>query len=194
MTRSSTSSSPVAARSLPGVAQGLSRIRQAIGLLRPAEQTGGARSQRDDVRDAVLTVLAEQPVNGYQIVRALEERSSGAQVAGGVRPSAGAVYPTLQLLADEGLATAAESDGTKMYTLTASGRAAAAAAAAARDHAASEVPLRVPERRGAIARAGAQLAQAVALAAQSGSAQQVADAAAVLDEARRAIHSILARY
>ncbi|WP_375399526.1 PadR family transcriptional regulator [uncultured Amnibacterium sp.] len=192
MTRSSTSSSPVAPRPLPGVAQGLSRVRQAIDLLRnPAEQPGGARPERGDVRAAVLTVLAEQPMNGYQIVRTLEERGRGAQVADGVRPSAGAVYPTLQLLADEGLATAAEEDGKKIYTLTASGR---VAAQAAQNRAPSEVAGRMPERRGAIARSGAQLAQAVALVAQSGTAQQVADTAAVLDEARRNIHSILARH
>lgn len=192
MTGSSTSSSPSAPRPGSGVARGLSGLRQAIDVLRhPAEQRdGGHRSDRGDVRAAVLAILAEQPASGYQIVRALQERGRGARGVA-VRPGAGSVYPTLQLLADEGLATAAEAGGRKTYTLTTSGR---VAATVAQNRAPSEVPGGVPERRGAIARAGAQLAQAVALAAQSGTAQQVADTAAVLDQARRTIHSILARH
>jgi hypothetical protein len=42
-------------------------------------------------------LLAERPMHGYQIIREIEERSGGSW-----KPSAGSVYPTLQLLADEG--------------------------------------------------------------------------------------------
>jgi DNA-binding PadR family transcriptional regulator len=143
--------------------------------------------RHDAVRDAVLLVLAEQPSTGYAIVRTLEERGGGAGT-----PRAGAVYPTLQLLADEGLATAAEIDGKKRYTLTTAGY---AAAETARDLPAGPdgSATRTPERRGAIARSGAQLAQAAALAAQTGTPEQVAATAAALDEARRRIIAILAR-
>src|SRR4051794_24787319 len=59
---------------------------------------GGRRSRRGDVRAAILALLAEQPRHGYEIIREIGERSGGFW-----RPSPGSVYPTLQLLADEGL-------------------------------------------------------------------------------------------
>src|SRR5690606_29811867 len=55
---------------------------------------------RGDVRTAILVLLAEQPRHGYELIRAIEERSGGMWV-----PSPGSVYPTLQALEDEGLAT-----------------------------------------------------------------------------------------
>src|SRR5215204_3656251 len=79
---------------------------------------GGTRMGRGDVRTAVLALLAEKPMHGYQIIREIEERSSGSW-----KPSPGSVYPTLQLLTDEGLISAEESDGRKTYSLTEAGRA-----------------------------------------------------------------------
>src|SRR5690606_22805607 len=58
----------------------------------------GQRKARGDVRAAILVLLAEEPMHGYQIIREIEARSRGAW-----KPSAGSVYPTLQLFADEGL-------------------------------------------------------------------------------------------
>jgi DNA-binding PadR family transcriptional regulator len=167
--------------------RGLSAAREVLDELRsPGRRHVPVSPRRDDVREAVLLVLAEQPSTGYAIVRTLEERGGAAPT-----PRAGAVYPTLQLLADEGLATAAETDGRKLYTLTTAGY---AAAEAVRDRPATDegFATRTAERRGAIARSGAQLAQAAALAAQTGTPEQVADTAAALDEARRRILAILA--
>ena len=166
----------------------MTALRQVISTLQPpAEPRGGIRIDRGDVRAAVLVTLIDRPMNGYEIVRTLEQRGSGART-----PGAGSVYPMLQLLVDEGLATAAEEDGRKRYTLTASGR---GAAEAARDRAvpAEALETRVPERRGALVKAGAQLAQAITVVGQSGTPGQVADAVAVLDEARRKLYAILAR-
>src|SRR5690349_19144519 len=81
------------------------------------EKRAGSRVSRGDVRAAVLALLAEQPMHGYQIIREIEERSGGSW-----KPSAGSVYPTLQLLADEGLISAEESNGRKTYSLTEAGR------------------------------------------------------------------------
>ena len=67
---------------------------------------GGARMGRGDVRAAVLALLAESPMHGYQIIHEIEERSGGSW-----KPSPGSVYPTLQLITDEGLVTAAEANG-----------------------------------------------------------------------------------
>ena len=73
----------------------------------------GGRMRRGDIRTALLSVLNEGPGHGYDIMRRLEEKSAGAW-----RPSAGSVYPTLQQLEDEGLATSAESEGKRVYTIT----------------------------------------------------------------------------
>jgi DNA-binding PadR family transcriptional regulator len=63
-------------------------------------------------------VLAEGPGHGYDVIQRLEDKTGGAW-----RPSPGSVYPTLQLLADEGLAQSVERDGKRVYELTDSGRA-----------------------------------------------------------------------
>ena len=57
--------------------------------------------RRGTVRDAILRVLAEQPMHGYQVMQELSERTGGRW-----QPSAGSIYPTLQQLEDEGLVTA----------------------------------------------------------------------------------------
>jgi DNA-binding PadR family transcriptional regulator len=72
---------------------------------------------RGDVRTAILVLLAEQPRHGYDLIKAIEERSSGSW-----SPSAGSIYPTLQSLEDEGLITIALIDGRKTASLTAAGR------------------------------------------------------------------------
>ena len=59
----------------------------------------GGRMRRGDIRTAVLAILAEGPGHGYEVMQRLEEKTNG-----GWRPSPGSVYPTLQLLEDEGLA------------------------------------------------------------------------------------------
>src|SRR3954451_22147487 len=91
---------------------------QAFEQLRSTfEKKVGSRMGRGHVRAAVLSLLAEKPMHGYQIIREIEERSGRSW-----KPSAGSVYPTLQLLADEGLITAEESNGRKPYSLTDAGR------------------------------------------------------------------------
>lgn len=179
------------ARQESGVARGLAGIREVIDELRPNAPRGPVvGTDRSDVRDAVLGVLAEQPANGYRIVRILEERGSGDRT-----PGAGAVYPTLQLLDDEGLVTAEDRDGRKVWSLTAAGRAAAEGAEDRRDGAGPSSPSSSSRTGGrlAIVRSGSQLAQTVALAAQTVTPQQVGEVVAVLDDARRRILSVLAR-
>jgi len=74
--------------------------------------------RRGDIRTAVLAVLTEGPGHGYDVMQRLEDKTEGAW-----RPSPGSVYPTLQLLADEGLARSVERDGKRVYELTDAGRA-----------------------------------------------------------------------
>lgn len=151
------------------------------------ERKVGARMGRGDVRAAVLALLAETPMHGYQIIHEIEERSGGAW-----KPSPGSVYPTLQLLADEGLITATESNGRKTYSLTDEGT---KQAEAATDKSAPWEAQNAEHggRKSALPKAGIDLAQAVGQVGRSGSAEQVAEAIAVLDDARRKIYAILAK-
>ena len=84
----------------------------------------GGRGQRLNVRAALLALLLERPMHGYEMIQELDTRTGGIW-----RPSPGSVYPTLQLLEDEGLIEAEATGGRKRYTLTEAGRAEAEAAA-----------------------------------------------------------------
>jgi DNA-binding PadR family transcriptional regulator len=79
---------------------------------------GRGRAHRGDVRTALLLLLAEQPMHGYQLMQAITDRTSGAW-----RPSPGAIYPTLSQLEDEGLITTLAQGGRKLATLTDTGQA-----------------------------------------------------------------------
>jgi len=69
-----------------------------------------------ELRLALLSLLADGPQHGYQLMRLLESRSGGLYHA-----SAGSVYPTLQQLEDEGLARSEALDGKRVYRLTPDG-------------------------------------------------------------------------
>jgi DNA-binding PadR family transcriptional regulator len=148
---------------------------------------GAKRMARGDVRAAVLALLAEQPMHGYQIIQEIEERSGGAW-----KPSAGSVYPTLQLLADEELIVAAELNGRKTYSLTDAGRAEAESAADRPAPWASPSPNSMEHHR-ALSKAAVELAAAAAQLGRNGTPEQVTQAVSVLDEARRGLYSILAQ-
>ena len=150
----------------------------------------GPRVRRGDVRAAILDLLSEgQPWNGYQIIQEI-----GARTQGVWRPSAGSVYPALQQLEDEALirAEAAGEDRRRMYTLTEEGRAYVEAHA-------DELRASWDAVTGSVDAADVQLmetirqvAVAVTQVAQAGSAAQVAQAAKVLTDTRRALYRILA--
>ncbi len=61
----------------------------------------------------ILQYLKDKPCYGYEIIRALEERLQGLYV-----PSAGTVYPRLQMLEERGYVTSVERDTKKVYTIT----------------------------------------------------------------------------
>jgi DNA-binding PadR family transcriptional regulator len=87
-------------------------------------QRRGGRGQRPNVRPAILALLLERPMHGYEMIQELESRTGGIW-----RPSPGSIYPTLQLLEDEGLIEAEANGGRKRYTLTDAGRSEAETAA-----------------------------------------------------------------
>ncbi|MET0388480.1 MAG: PadR family transcriptional regulator [Polyangiales bacterium] len=76
------------------------------------------RADRGGVRYLVLDAIGERDRHGYEIIQAIEERSSGQY-----RPSPGVIYPTLQLLEELGHAKVAERDSRKVYAITDEGRA-----------------------------------------------------------------------
>ena len=146
----------------------------------------GRRARRGDVRTALLAVLAEQPMHGYDIIRDLDERSGGMW-----RPSPGSIYPTLQMLEDEGLVASEERDGKRVYSITEAGRA--------------EVEERRKRGGGDRWDVGApgegfvglrdavfQLGAAAMQVAQAGSAEQVERAKRIVADARRGLYRILA--
>ncbi|WP_346925319.1 PadR family transcriptional regulator [uncultured Arthrobacter sp.] len=160
---------------------------QAVEELRSRfEKRSGSRAGRGEVRAAVLALLAERPMHGYQIIREIEERSGGSW-----KPSAGSVYPTLQLLADEGFISAEESNGRKIYSLTEAGRedVAGADASALWDSTAPASGTGFA----ALPKAGLELAQAASQVGRTGTPEQVQEAVTVLDDARRRLYAILAR-
>jgi DNA-binding PadR family transcriptional regulator len=143
----------------------------------------GPMVRRGDVRAAILILLTEQPMHGYEIIGQLAERSGGIW-----RPSAGSVYPTLQQLEDEGLVKGEERDGRNVYSLTDGGK--TAAAEAAKNPAPWEIP-------GASEAAGLrdlifQVGVAASQVSHVGSAGSIEQARAVLAEARRSLYRLLA--
>ena len=145
---------------------------------------GRPRVSRGDVRSAILHLLAEEPMHGYQIMQEISDRTGGIW-----QPSPGSVYPTLQQLEDEDLVRAEEQDGKKTYTLTDAGRAKVESEGAP--------PW---ERFGgdahdaihALREAGFQVGAAVMHVARAGSEAQVNRAKQILENARREIYKILA--
>ena len=71
---------------------------------------------RGDLKYVILRLLKERPMHGYEVMRALEEESGGWY-----RASAGSVYPTLQMLEDQGYVRIVEEDGKKVYHITPEG-------------------------------------------------------------------------
>src|SRR4051795_11593993 len=145
------------------------------------------RMRRGDVRAALLVLLAEEPRNGYGLMQEIERRSDGVW-----RPSPGSVYPALQQLEDEELVRTVEQEGRKLFELTDAGRAHVAERgdelAAPWDAVRDDVAEGRRELGGLIR----QLAMAMTQVVAAGSDAQVAEAARVLKDARRALYEILA--
>ena len=148
---------------------------------------GRGRGKRGDVRAGILKLLAERPMHGYEMIQEIAERSQNLW-----RPSPGSVYPTLQLLVDEGLLVARESEGSKkLFELTEEGRAAAdkietppweEIAEGWKDEAPGHVNLRA---------AVGQLMGAVAQSAYATDEEQQQRIVDIVNNARREIYGIL---
>jgi len=147
----------------------------------------GRRAGRGDIRAAILLLLAEEPMHGYQLIQQIGERSGGTW-----RPSPGAIYPALNLLEDEGLIAITSESGRKMATLTEAGGTYVTENAeqlgSPWEDAASRPTSPGRALRGALEALGAAAHQV----ARTGTDQQATNALEVLDRARRDLYLILA--
>jgi DNA-binding PadR family transcriptional regulator len=146
---------------------------------------GGPRARRGDVRAAVLALLDERPMHGYEMIKEIEERTGGLW-----RPSAGSIYPTLQLLEDEGLIRGEDSEGKRRFSLAEEGRAAAAERSGPLPW--DEVTAGADPRELRLRESFLALRAAVLQAARAGSEEQGARVQELIDEARRGVYAILA--
>jgi DNA-binding PadR family transcriptional regulator len=148
------------------------------------------RARKGDVRAAILDLFAEEEGrawNGYQLIQEIPARTDGAW-----RPSAGSVYPALQQLEDEGLIAPQGAGRRRVFTLTDAGRTYVEAHAdelrSSWDAAAGMTDDDAIEFRNLIR----QVMMAVMEVRRAGSAEQVAQARAVLAQARKSLYLILA--
>jgi DNA-binding PadR family transcriptional regulator len=78
----------------------------------------GRKLASGDLQLVLLALLAEQPSHGYELIKALEERSGGFYA-----PSPGMVYPALTWLEEVGYASVTADGSKKLYSITDAGRA-----------------------------------------------------------------------
>ncbi|GGO84501.1 hypothetical protein GCM10012280_16130 [Wenjunlia tyrosinilytica] len=124
-------------------------------------------------------------MHGYEMIQEIGERSGGAW-----RPSPGSVYPTLQLLEDEGLITSEESGGKRLFTLTEEGRTEADSGPDAPwEQAGRDVDW---EALREVKQAASGLFTAFGQVMAGGSEEQRTKAVAVVNEARKKLYLILA--
>lgn len=154
----------------------------------------GARVRRGDVRSAILDVLSGGPMNGYQIIQQIQERSRGSW-----KPSPGSVYPTIQQLEDEGLVEATESEGGRR-SLRLSDAGQEYVADHADELAETWLPFDDPEDQphsppGGIGNLKPAISQTMAALWQvvtTGTDQQRAEAIEILNDTRRRLYGLLA--
>ncbi len=146
-----------------------------------------SRARRGHVRAAILSVLGDGSMHGYEIMQRLEERSGGMW-----RPSPGSVYPTLQMLEDEGLVKGVEADGKRVYELTEAGKMAAAESRERHGTPWEQGEDREASPRFRLRRSVFQLGAAVRQVGTAGTAAQVEQTLEILTEARKRIYAMLA--
>lgn len=181
---------------------GYERRRSAFGPFGPFGPSGGfgpgggpwgrggrggprGRARRGDVRASILALLRDRPMHGYEMIQEIAERSGGAW-----KPSPGSVYPTLQLLEDEGLIASESEGGKRLFSLTEQGRQAADQG--------PEAPWEEAwrgldwETLNEIRQAGVGLMEAFGQVWKAGSKDQRSRALAVINDARKRLYLILA--
>ncbi|WP_439379396.1 PadR family transcriptional regulator [Amycolatopsis lexingtonensis] len=148
----------------------------------------GGRPPARPVRPAVLALLAEEPMHGYQLMQEIRRRTNERW-----RPSPGSVYPILQQLEDEGLVHTVETAGRRVAELTDAGREHVAGREAEFAELWAE-PEEEPnaDRFATLWHALGELSGAAAQVGHSGTEAQVAEVKKILADARRRVYAVLA--
>jgi DNA-binding PadR family transcriptional regulator len=149
-------------------------------------RAGARQGSRGDVRAAILALLAERPMHGYEMLAELSRRTREVW-----RPSPGSLYPALQLLEDQRLVWSVTEHGRRRFELTPDGRALQA------QNAAGAPPWETiagAADEGALALRGAlrDVELAVSQVAEAGTREQQAAACVQLSELRRRLYLLLA--
>lgn len=144
------------------------------------------RARRGAIRGAIVKLLSERPMHGYELISELEERTGGRW-----RPSPGSVYPTLAALEDEGLIQAIDEDGRKRYELTDAGRQ-WLAAQPTEDAGPPWARDTIGGSRGDLRRLGGELFGQLRQIGRFGSTAQQDKAKEILATARDALYAVLA--
>lgn len=158
-----------------------------VGQRGDGRQRGSQRARRGAVRDAMLVVLAERPMHGYELITELESRSSGRW-----RPSPGSVYPALARLEEDGLVTVEELDDRRVFSITARGREALEALDVDVGDPTPQRWRQAGDGHGVLRALPAEIAGQARQLRRFGSPGQVERAAALLEDVRRELYAILA--
>ncbi len=148
---------------------------------------GRGRAPRGDVRTAVLLLLAEEPMHGYQLMQTIADRTGGRW-----SPSPGAIYPTLSQLEDEGLVSVSKDGGRKLASLTDEGRAHVEENRASWPDPFPAAPTDGEQNTVDLRTLTHELMGAVREVGRSASDAQVRAAADILADAKRSLYRVLA--
>jgi len=136
---------------------------------------------------AILGLLAEEPMHGYQVIQELANRSGGAW-----NPGPGSVYPTLQAMEEQGLVSGEQAGSKRVFSLTESGRAAVAAQGPDREPMPWEQIAQASGPRVSLRQSIGTLFAAAAQIERTGTDDQVEKAVALIDQTRKALYLLLA--
>ncbi len=143
--------------------------------------------RRGDIRTALLAALAEGPGHGYDVMQTLEDKTGGAW-----RPSPGSVYPTLQLLEDEGLVQSSEREGKRVFEINDAGRTELARRIEEAGGTPWDLAGKNPERGNELRSAMEQMHLAAKQISIAADPSQVERAVAIVTDARKKLYQLLA--
>lgn len=161
---------------------------------------GGRRGGRNrlfdygEMRLLVLSLIAENPTYGYELIKTIEEKFGGSYT-----PSPGVIYPTLTWLEEAGYIRPAGDEGRKSYGITSEGEAFIASSQAALDEILARAASGDTDRKGGhrsmsmpVMRGMENLKTSLRLRLRNGGLDAEAEAkiATVIDEAARAIEQV----
>ena len=150
-------------------------------------QMPGSRARRGDMQAAILGLLAEQPMHGYQVIQELANRSGGVWT-----PGPGSVYPTLQAMEEQGLVSGEQDGSRRTFSLTDAGRAALAAPGHEREPMPWEQIAESSGPRLALRQSVGALFAASSQIERTGTSDQIEKAVALIDQSRKALYLLLA--